>query len=607
VDETFEFDALGVLVGKNNAGKTNILCAMQLLIDGSDKSFAERDYNDPSAPIVVEGVFSNAPAYLPLSEERHRVRIAERLDVDCLRVQRIAPAADRAMGKLLLWNPETKAFEPSPAGIDGALKQVLPEVILIEAFVDPAAQADGKDTATFGKLLKQILAGVQADTDAALATGLATANALLNVVELPDGTLSDDRSTHLKEIEQRLSQFVADGFQDARARIKVDMPEVKGMLNKSRVQLSDGGPWTDVDITGQGQQRALYFALLRTLAAQRRSSTDGGLTRPFILLMEEPEAFLHPSAHPIMRAALETIASSNQVVYTTHSPSMVSPTRVTETIFVRKTPPGPARPATIRLRPLGRELEGKERRVQMLFEYPRSSKFLFTDSALVVEGDADVAILEAAFSHFTGLSFDDVSLSCIDAADKTVVHECMAILRTRGLETFGLVDLDFLWRGAGPLLTDKGSHSRFCDAFWKACETNALCVEGEAHKLKDRQARRRAAELALATFPKEIAAFRVELRDSHRLWVLAKGEIEVYAGLSTSAKGAYSTAAQEVRAGARALTHEDEIRELFDWMGLSAIANSLKPVTPNHPPTAGGQTPPPEAAPDPAGTAPPAG
>jgi len=40
-------------------------------------------------------------------------------------------------------------------------------------------------------------------------------------------------------------------------------------------------------------QRTLYLSLLRALAARIRGQTER-VVRPFILLFEEPEAFLHP-------------------------------------------------------------------------------------------------------------------------------------------------------------------------------------------------------------------------------------------------------------------------------------------------------------------------
>lgn len=577
IDETFEFASLGVLVGPNNAGKTNIMSAVQFLLEGSEKGFGARDYHDENQPVVVEGELTGVAAYLPLiGDERNRARIAALVQGDALRIRRTAAVEERSSGKLEVQNADSNAFESLPTGIDNSVKPLLPEVLLIEAFIDPSAHADGKDTAALGKLLKQVLAGIQADTEAALAAGLASAHKLLNVIEQPDGTVDDERSPHLTRIAATLTDFIAESFRGAKARIVVDMPEIKSMLGKARVQLTDGQKWTDTDLKGQGQQRALYVALLRTLALQRRAGATGALLRPFILLMEEPEVFLHPSAHAVLRSALESISRTNQVMYTTHAPSMVSPASIRETLLIRQAAPDAVRAGTIRLRPLNLELEGRAARTKMLFEYPRSSKFLFTASALVVEGASDAEVLEAVFLAKHGLTFDDVSVACIDATSKDVLVESMDILKQRGLSVHGVVDLDFLWRGAGSLLPDSGAHSRFCDAFWVACQEAGLCKGGEPRKLRDGTSRRAAATLVLERFGADVAAFRTHLRENFGIWVLGQGEIEVYAGLSASAKREVATAVQELRAGSRAPLHADELGSLFDWAGLTASADTLR-------------------------------
>ena len=563
VKAEFHFDNLAVLIGKNNVGKTNILCAIAHLLEGSAKTLSRGDFNDPEREMVIEAEVANVEAFLPLSDERHRPRIqACVLEDGSLRIRRVSTATPLAPGKLEIWEPDKGAFG-NPTGIEAALKQLLPEVIHIEAFVDPAGEAEGRDSATLGKILKVIIEGLRGEADTVIGESLQRVNRLLNVTKDDQGQDRDERAETLREVERSVSGFIADGFEGAAARIRVDLPELPQLLGKAKVDLHDGDQWTEARLKGQGQQRALYVALLRTLAQQKRGG-GATLSRPFIVLMEEPEVFLHPSAHVILRKALSVIAERNQVLFTTHSPTMVAPMHVRETIRVRKTDMGDGKLGTSCLEPLRSRLEGKEKRVRHLFEYPRSAKFLFADKVIVVEGVSDMELLEAMIVQLGQQSFDDYGLACIDAQDKMVLQESMSLLAVQGLETFGVVDTDFLWRGCGELMGSDATYQKFQQAFWRRCVDEGW---GDGNKVEGPH-KRDAVALIHAEFAKESEAIRTVLREEHRLWVFKEGEIEDYVGLSPTAKGDYTEAAAAVRAGERTIRHEEEVRALCKWAGI---------------------------------------
>lgn len=51
-----------------------------------------------------------------------------------------------------------------------------------------------------------------------------------------------------------------------------------------------------------------------------------------ILIIEEPEVYLHPEYQRRMFSAMRRIAENNQVIYTTHSPIMISDIWLTESV-----------------------------------------------------------------------------------------------------------------------------------------------------------------------------------------------------------------------------------------------------------------------------------
>ena len=122
-------------------------------------------------------------------------------------------------------------------------------------------------------------------------------------------------------------------------------------------------------------QRTLYLSLLRALAVRMRQAGEAVLARPFVLLFEEPEAFLHPEGQTKMRNALDAIATQHQVIMATHSPVIVTPDCIPRTVRMeRRREPEHPRPVSRRFGPINaEELTVPQRQLLSLFAIQRSS------------------------------------------------------------------------------------------------------------------------------------------------------------------------------------------------------------------------------------------
>jgi hypothetical protein len=504
---------------------------------------------------------------LDLLADQHRTKVEKCLIDGELKIRRQTNPSDGKLSKLEIWQPD-KGEYGLPTGIDAALKQILPEVIFIEAFADPAGEASGKASTTFGKIIKQIVEPITNKVGAQLKSAFTEFNCKLNLVFADDGTVkSDERVQEIKDVEASLKTYLGKIVQGSDVRLVIDPPNLSNIMTNAGVELWDSGIWTSAALKGQGLQRALYVALLQTLADQVRQSSKKALQRPYLLMVEEPEIFLHPSLQSQMRDALIGISMANPVIIATHSPAMIVPEMLPDTILVRKENSISGRSQTRRLRPVREEIEKEpDKRVSHLLQYQRSSSFLFSDRVAVVEGISDIVLFEAIWEITRGKSPEREGVGFVDAENKSTVSSCRRVLHGIGLPALGIVDLDFLWDGAGQFLKSDAVYSRFCESFWKTATAEGI-VEKKNDTLHIKEGRKADVFKLLANcFDEEKAELLKRLRIEHQIWVLNVGEIENYVGLSARTKGQYTTAAREIRMKGRELQYVDELRDLFDMI-----------------------------------------
>lgn len=557
-----------ILIGRNNAGKSSVLLALKLLFEGTSRDLSENDFyvngEQRAEDISLEAILEGVSEYLPLCNEKHRSKIADCIVDDTLRIRRLVSRSPLDVGKLELWQPKENDFG-LPTGIESALKQLLPELIFIEAFKDPSEEAQTKSSATFGKLLKQIVGQVSSQLEPDIKDAFDRITRLFNVVEM-EGTVHDERPKELQRIEQKIKEYMRAIFEEADVRLRFRMPEIDDLFGSAIIELRDRGPWTPLEGKGQGFQRTLYLALLRTLAEELRT-VSAKIHRPFLLLFEEPEVFLHPALQREMGDILESISSSNQVIITTHSPLLVTPQRI-QNVLILQPITDIGSQATKCLIPNPNSLPNPEdKQLANLLRFSNSAEFLFADHVLVVEGPSDRALLEASW-HVLRTSLHSrgspLTLAIVEAGSKAVVPAWINYLRAFGLSACGVVDLDFLWDGAGRCLKADPRFSQFTNEFWKLAEQKGISGTTDGKRCIPPERKSDAFRLILNEFKEQAQTLRQQLQTTAWIWVLSQGEIERYFNLSSSSKGHYAAVSQRVRNGE--VPVDPEIKSIMEWV-----------------------------------------
>jgi Predicted ATP-dependent endonuclease of the OLD family len=174
---------------------------------------------------------------------------------------------------------------------------------------------------------------------------------------------------------------------------------------------------------GEGMQNALVLAILQAYEERRKKGA--------ILLIEEPEMFLHPQKQRALARTLRRIAETNQVILTTHSPHFVAVPDYRNVFIIRKPDDGTV--ATASSLPAGTISEEKLRKELD----PERNEMFFANRVLFVEGDTE----KLAFPEYAkrlGIDLDRAGASIVEVGGKRSLVDFTRIALSFGIST-GLV------------------------------------------------------------------------------------------------------------------------------------------------------------------------
>lgn len=178
---------------------------------------------------------------------------------------------------------------------------------------------------------------------------------------------------------------------------------------------------------GEGFQNALVLSILQAYEQRRKEGA--------VLLIEEPEMFLHPQMQRSLYKTLREIGEKNQVIYTTHSPHFVAVPDYHEVILVRKGMDG----TTVRCSDLPETPKRREKLIKELD--PERNEFFFATRLLLVEGDTE----KLAFPEYARrleLDLDREGATIVEVGGKRNLPEFAQIALSFGIPTGVVYDED---------------------------------------------------------------------------------------------------------------------------------------------------------------------
>ncbi|MEY4834212.1 MAG: hypothetical protein RI980_327 [Bacteroidota bacterium] len=443
-----DLNEIVVLVGANNVGKSSILRAYELAMSqGSAKAnLALEDFPhnkiDPENLPEIEihtRVFDNAPGdkWIETIENGDFI-VKEKFTW-------------KSEGKPIRqgWDVASQEWsENVPWGAPNVANSRRPEPHKVDAFDSPEKQAE-----EIKKLLMQALNERVKNYKTANNKEGEEENdyqKLIRQVKDLQKRILEEAQEQIDEVNTELTYLISKVFPnykidfDAKAEDNLDNAI---NLFKADAQLLMGpsdGYLSTIDRQGSGARRTLLWTAIKFISENnQKAKPEGSISRPHLLLIDEPEICLHPNAiREACNLLYELPETGNwQVMVTTHSPIFIDFSKDNTTIIkVEKTQNGEIRGTTV-FRPDKVKLSEDDKRNLKLLNLcdPYVAEFFFGGKVIVVEGDTEYT----AFNYIKRQKPDLYNnINIIRARGKATIVSLIKILNHFGSDYSVLHDCD---------------------------------------------------------------------------------------------------------------------------------------------------------------------
>jgi len=455
--ERIDFNDLMAFIGENNAGKSNVLKALDLFFKDT-KKLDEEYFNNSAERIVIQVWFKelntdaketfkkyllddNETVILRKEYSHHDedmtftgVILGENLDtkdkkdaVEILDKEEIAPFT--SADKHYYWKPK-------PFGWSAIATGYLPDFLYVPAVKDAKEEAKITEKSRFGQIVNAMLGSVLQNAD------LVRINEQFTKLLMGENDNQDGRIAQLREFETTLSEKLSTHMRGTTIKLEVTPPSLKDVFQSGTKILVDDGISTAIENKGHGLQRSVIFVIFRAYADLLKKE-QGEKAKALIFGIEEPELYLHPQMQRAMFGILKTIAKTDQVVFTTHSSFFVDMANYQSVgIAIKKDTDVGTKIIQYKDDIFPQSEEKKQ--FQLLTEFdPERSELFFGKKVVLVEGNTEKVVLPLIATKIKPeYVFYDYGITVVETGSKEMMPFFIKVLNAFRIPYVAIYDDD---------------------------------------------------------------------------------------------------------------------------------------------------------------------
>jgi putative ATP-dependent endonuclease of OLD family len=387
---TIDLDDIVVLVGPNNAGKSSILRAYEIVMKHGSKE-CQLSINDfPNGIVEPDNlpeihletvVYDNSPGEQWIDNVKGEQIVKERWIWS-------SPNKDP---KREGWNVTKGGWDDKvPWGAPNVANSRRPQPHRIDAFAAPEIQAT-EIAKILSELLKDRIKTIKSDES----QSKTDYEIIIDKIRDFQIAITTSAADEIRVIEEEITKYIEQVF--PKHRIQLDS-KAESDIEKTFTPFkgapeilmgTSGGYFGKIENQGSGARRTLLWSTLKYVS-ERNESSEG--VRPHVLLLDEPEICLHPSAVREARDVLYGLPKNSnwQVMITTHSPVFIDLSKDNTTIIRVSRGESKIECTTI-FRPKTAKLDDNDKRNMKLLNIcdPYLHEFFFGGQQIIVEGDTE--------------------------------------------------------------------------------------------------------------------------------------------------------------------------------------------------------------------------
>lgn len=412
-----------------------------------------------------------------------------------------------------------------PTGLSHAVSVLLPKPLVVQAMHDLGEDIGKAKAGTTIKGLLDEIMGPLLEAHSELSSALETIRHVLT-------SEGENRSEHLQQFDTDATAALAHFFPGLALDLDLQVVDVKEFFKAGDLHVTDKttGDRRRFDQMGTGAQRAIQMALIRYLAETRRGDDNRPARR--LLLIDEPELYLHPQGVRRLRQALGHLAEHGfQIIFSTHS--------------------------------------------RTLFKLGNLAETYFASSVVVCEGKTDGRLLPIAYEKLYGITPDIDHIAFVSVGGCGNIPKALPVMAAMGIAACAVVDLDFGYthaRSGGMLPRDGDDLTKIKAELVRLQSEHDFVLHDNGLPKNDKATGHLAADtwalFAASDEGKALAEQTQHDLQAHRVWAWCEGCIEQVTGTDDKGEDAIIEQEQRLRSMSAAELEQQmpAFKACFDWI-----------------------------------------